>query len=103
VNHWVRRRRLLGWLSLDGPEQPEPPARCDDDERDRLDGDLESLRAALLRLPTRFQTVLALRYVEGLEVDEVARVLALPLGTVHSRLSRGRERLRRELHRSSQP
>lgn len=97
VNQWARRKRLVGWLTL-GAGDTEPagesmpsPASADPDP------DVERLRGALLRLPTRFQAVLALRYVEGLEPEEVARVLALPLGTVHSRLARGRERLRRTL------
>ena len=52
------------------------------------------LRAALLRLPEDQRRVLLLVAVEGLAYKEVAGLLDIPLGTVMSRLARGRERLR---------
>jgi RNA polymerase sigma factor (sigma-70 family) len=51
--------------------------------------------AALDLLPDDQRAVLLLVGVEELTYDEAARVLDVPLGTVMSRLSRGRERLRR--------
>jgi len=53
--------------------------------------------AALDRLDPDQRDVLVLVAVEGLQYKEAAMVLGLPMGTVMSRLSRGRERLRREL------
>lgn len=47
-------------------------------------------------LPEEQRAVLLLIGVEGIGYEEAARVLGVPLGTVMSRLSRGRERLRRE-------
>jgi RNA polymerase sigma-70 factor, ECF subfamily len=41
--------------------------------------------------------VLLLREVEGLSCEEIATTLALPIGTVKSRLARGRDGLRRAL------
>ena len=49
------------------------------------------------RLPAKFQTPLVLCYLEGLTQEEVARRLRWPIGTVRSRLARGREHLRRRL------
>ena len=51
--------------------------------------------AHLDALPEDQRAVLLLIGVEGLSYDEAAQVLGVPLGTVMSRLSRGRERLRR--------
>jgi RNA polymerase sigma-70 factor (ECF subfamily) len=48
-------------------------------------------------LPPKFQTPLVLCYLEGLTQEEVARRLHWPIGTVRSRLARGREHLRRRL------
>ncbi len=51
--------------------------------------------AHLDTLPEDQRAVLLLIGVEGLSNDEAAQVLGVPVGTVMSRLSRGRERLRR--------
>jgi RNA polymerase sigma-70 factor (ECF subfamily) len=52
------------------------------------------LERAMRRLPEEFRTVLLLAEVEGLPLDEVARVMACPVGTVKSRIFRAKERLR---------
>jgi RNA polymerase sigma factor (sigma-70 family) len=52
------------------------------------------LLRAFAALPQEQRSVLFLIGVEGLSYEEVARVLSVPIGTVMSRLSRGRERLR---------
>jgi RNA polymerase sigma-70 factor (ECF subfamily) len=51
------------------------------------------------RLPDRQRTAVALCDLEGLPHEEVARRLGCPVGTVESRLSRGRQRLRGRLMR----
>jgi RNA polymerase sigma-70 factor (ECF subfamily) len=53
------------------------------------------LLRAFAILPEEQQSVLLLIGVEDLSYEEAARVLGVPIGTVMSRLSRGRERLRR--------
>lgn len=55
---------------------------------------LEVLRE-LERLPTDQREVLMLAAVEEMRYEEIAAVLAIPVGTVMSRLSRAREKLRR--------
>jgi RNA polymerase sigma-70 factor, ECF subfamily len=57
----------------------------------------EDLLAALKRIPGRFQEVIVLCDVEELTYKEIAGALAIPLGTVMSRLHRGRALLRAEL------
>lgn len=54
----------------------------------------EILIEALRRIPLEFQMVLELHYWEGLGTAEVAAALDVPVGTVKSRLSRARARLR---------
>ena len=49
------------------------------------------------RLPTMFQEVILLCDVEDLSYKEAAEALAIPIGTVMSRLHRGRAQLRAEL------
>lgn len=57
----------------------------------------ELVLGTLRRLPTRFQEVILLCDVEDLSYKETAEALAIPIGTVMSRLHRGRAQLRAEL------
>ncbi|MCF3936671.1 sigma-70 family RNA polymerase sigma factor [Acuticoccus sp. M5D2P5] len=50
---------------------------------------------ALDQLPDEQREIVLLTAVEGMAYDEIADVLSIPIGTVRSRLSRGREALRR--------
>ena len=52
------------------------------------------LERAMRRLPEGFRTVLLLAEVEGMPLEEVARVMECPVGTVKSRIFRAKERLR---------
>lgn len=55
------------------------------------------VRSALQALPERMRETVVLYDLEGLSVEEVARVLGCPVGTVKSRLFHGRLRLREVL------
>lgn len=55
------------------------------------------LRAAMARLPEEFRTSVLLRDVDGLSYQEIAEVLHVPIGTVRSRIARGRAILKEEL------
>lgn len=65
---------------------------------DRLE--IRDLDAALQSLPEEQRAVVLLVGLEQMTYEEAARVLEVPIGTVMSRLSRGRERLRSLLHRT---
>ena len=56
---------------------------------------LRELERALARLPLEQRESILLVGLEGLRYDEAAAVLGVPIGTVRSRLSRGREALRK--------
>ena len=56
-----------------------------------------ALRTALADLPEIFRTVVVMCDIEGLSYDEIARTLELNLGTVKSRIARGRCELREKL------
>lgn len=56
--------------------------------------EMRDLLSAIARLPEEFREVLLLVGLEQMRYEEVAQVLGIPAGTVMSRLSRGRERLR---------
>jgi RNA polymerase sigma-70 factor (ECF subfamily) len=65
-----------------------------DSERSSVQMDLER---ALTRLPEEFKTPLLLAEVEGLPLEDVARIMDCPIGTVKSRIFRAKERLREQL------
>ena len=56
---------------------------------------LRDLEAALGRLRLEERQVILLIGLEGMRYDQVSEILNMPIGTVRSRLSRGRDRLRR--------
>ena len=58
---------------------------------------LHSLKQAVFALPEEQKTVVILRDMEGFSYEEIARITGTALGTVKSRLARGREQLRRWL------
>ena len=57
--------------------------------------ELRDLERALDKLPVEQREVILLVGLEGMAYEEVAEVLGVPVGTVRSRLSRGRDALRR--------
>jgi RNA polymerase sigma-70 factor (ECF subfamily) len=88
----LRQRRTRGQADpLDGVAEATVgiPARQEDQVQTR------EVLAEVQRLPDDLRNVLVLVTVEDLSYAEVAKVLDIPIGTVMSRLSRARERLRR--------
>jgi RNA polymerase sigma-70 factor (ECF subfamily) len=71
----------------------DPEEAVIDNERKR------AVHEAIAQLSPPLREVVVLHYLEGLSVDEVAKVLGVPVGTVLSRLARAREALRRILAR----
>lgn len=77
-------------LSFEDDKLPEIPVQARQDDNLAL----RDLDRALARLTPEHREVLLLVSLEELAYDEVAQVLGLPVGTVMSRLSRARARLR---------
>ncbi len=59
--------------------------------------DSVALRQALSALPEKLRIPLLLHYLEGFSLEDVARILHLPIGTVKSRLHQARKKLKLEL------
>jgi len=62
-----------------------------------------AVRAALAMLPQRYRDVIVLCDLHGLDYENAALVLKVPIGTVRSRLHRGRHMLAERLARSERP
>jgi RNA polymerase sigma factor (sigma-70 family) len=65
--------------------------------------DAAQLRAAIENLPVEFRETVVLRDIHGLDYREIAEVVAAPIGTVMSRLSRARRQLMNTLRGESTP
>ncbi|HEV8096331.1 MAG TPA: sigma-70 family RNA polymerase sigma factor [Burkholderiales bacterium] len=61
------------------------------------DSDARSLHACIAGLPREYREVIVLRELEGLAYREIGAIVGVPLGTVMSRLARGRDLLQRRL------
>lgn len=90
--------RPVAWLSAhDGTEPPDertesdPTGPLEQAERDRI------VQEALNALAPEHRAVLVLKDVDGLRYEEIAEILAVPIGTVRSRLHRARGELRERL------
>lgn len=91
-----RKKKGAGSVSLDDEElfvdavdpAPQPHEEAERRETQRL------LQEGLLSLPAEYRSILLLREIEGLSYSEISAALDLELGTVKSRISRGRTLLR---------
>ena len=102
---WWKRRRREATISLDATIGDSDTAihetladRSDSPEEAALAREREyALQAALLELPEIYREAVVLCDVDGMSYEETATALGVGLGTVRSRISRGREELRRRL------
>src|SRR4051794_39025932 len=110
-NHrrWFTRhcRREVS-LEPDGDERTQLVDCAPDPGRSPFDQALDSENRALIEqalehINPAFRTVVVLRDIENLSYEEIAEILQLSLGTVKSRILRGREALRRELTQRVDP
>ena len=95
---WLKRNRNAAATigleqSLEDPIERSP----DPEETLLISCDREQVRQALEQLPSDFREAVVLREMEGLSYREISTIIGVPLGTVMSRLSRGRDWLRRIL------
>jgi RNA polymerase sigma-70 factor (ECF subfamily) len=86
-------RRAVREGSVVGLSETEPMLTRAPHQAKRLE--LRDLERAMAKLPEEQRSVILLVGLEGMRYEEVAEVLGVPVGTIRSRLSRGRESLRR--------
>jgi RNA polymerase sigma-70 factor (ECF subfamily) len=100
VSTWLHRIVVNACLDRARRQQSRPTVPLPDDDRHLAAGDAlanrelaTDLGRALAELPMEQRMAIVLVDAQGYPVDEVARLLSVPVGTVKSRCSRGRARL----------
>jgi RNA polymerase sigma factor (sigma-70 family) len=95
---WMKRNRTTSvMVGLEQHLEDTTERSPDPEEMLLISLNREEVRRALEQLPAEFREAIVLRELEELSYKEIARTVGVPLGTVMSRLSRGREWLRRIL------
>lgn len=110
LHHYDLTRRFSTWLftvtanvarNMLRKRRPEPPSRLSwpEDPADvvREEQVRELVRKAVWALPNSYREPLVLRYWQELGTNDIAQVLGMPVGTVKTRLHRGRALLRSQL------
>jgi RNA polymerase sigma-70 factor (ECF subfamily) len=105
---FVRHCRREVSLENECPERTTPLKFASDPGRSPFDQALDSenrliIERALSRINPVFRTAVVLRDIQNLSYEEIAEILQVSLGTVKSRILRGREALRRELTQRQDP
>jgi RNA polymerase sigma-70 factor (ECF subfamily) len=98
----ARRKAKIRFDALAEDAESRIPSRAVAPDTQVLDGLFDDdVEAALSALPPDFRAAVVLCDIEGLSYEEIADVLSLKLGTVRSRIHRGRTMLRKALaHRA---
>ncbi|GGM39281.1 ECF RNA polymerase sigma factor SigW [Paraliobacillus quinghaiensis] len=55
------------------------------------------IQQQIMSLPTKYRSIIALRFVDERSLAEISEILNIPIGTVKTRIHRGREALRKKL------
>jgi len=104
---WLRKNRPSAIFAVEDIEDVETAnAKPGDPDSETPEtaliarADAASLQAAIMALPTAYRETMILRDVQGLSYREIGEVTGVPIGTVMSRLARGRNRVIKTIGRS---
>ena len=107
-NHNRERKQNLVFIgSLDDPKtlhNIENQASRDRSAMEMLELDEEQsmIRQEINALPSKHRSVIILKYMQDLSYEEMAQILGCSIGTVKSRLSRAKEKLKQRLERATE-
>ena len=101
----LRRRKRWHWIPIGPSEDDVPSIFYEPVAKERLPGeqtDTTQVQGAVVeaiqKLPEEFREAVLLRDLNGLSYEEISKVINCPVGTVKSRVNRGRIRLQKNLH-----
>ena len=103
---WKNRKRKYAWRKriVDGRVLPKEQEDIEQEQtglspEEQLlnEEETQAVRLAVGKLPTRYQVIVLLYYMENLSVAQIASIVKIPKGTVKSRLFQARKLLEKEL------
>ena len=94
---WLIRILIRECVNIQRGQQRTRPVERVPDRAGPEPGQDTGLRYAILALPDALRIVIVLKYMEEYPVEEIARILRVPKGTVCSRLARARKRMQEYL------
>jgi len=99
-----KRQSSIFAASMDDPETGQQMARLaseDESVTELVENDEESsiIRQEIFALPKKHRAVIILKYIQDLSYEETADILGCSIGTVKSRLSRAKEKLKKRLEK----
>lgn len=99
INGYRTRVRAPRSVSLDALENPDPVVPVEPSPERQVFSRMENeaLARAVANLPDEYREVLVLSDMRGMSYQEISEQIGVPIGTVRSRLSRARSRVRRAL------
>ena len=100
----LKRRKTFSVTELSHEDREFIISSTDADPSDEhLSKNFENnVHQALLELPDDFKTIIILRDIQELSYDEISKIVELPLGTVKSRINRGRVKLQQLLKKKGE-
>ncbi|WP_153127422.1 RNA polymerase sigma factor SigW [Peribacillus tepidiphilus] len=87
---------IAGTDGLDMYSQVAADTQKPEDEVESLELQ-ETIQREILKLPEKYRSVIVLKYIEELSLKEISEILDMPIGTIKTRIHRGREALRKQL------
>ena len=100
----LRRRKRWHWVPTGPAEDEERTPFYEPVDGEALPGEVtdtktvhQSVETAIQNLPDEFRDAVQLRDLNGLSYEEISKIIECPVGTVKSRVNRGRSRLQRNL------
>lgn len=100
----LRRRKRWHWIPIGPNEEDEHCSFYEPVDKEQLPGEQTDTRTihrsvvdAIHQLPEEFREAVLLRDLNGLSYEEISKIIDCPVGTVKSRVNRGRIRLQKDL------
>tara|TARA_Y100000588_G_C13971932_1_gene803365 strand:+ start:102 stop:692 length:591 start_codon:yes stop_codon:yes gene_type:complete len=93
----IKRRNTYSFSQLSNEDHEFKLERVQGEENSELSNDnatYKDIRRAISQLPDEFRTVITLKDIQEHSYDEISNITGLPLGTVKSRINRGRQKIK---------